>query len=103
MTDDQAEQPAVAKPVDAIADDQFNQLIAVINQRVPNAAHCRSCGKHEVTISPHVVSPLIVHNGSTMLGGTTYPQVMLICGNCGETRYHNAVVLGVQVGGGNGG
>lgn len=90
-------------PADAIPADQFKQLIDAINKRVPKAAHCRSCGKNQVSVAPHAVSPLVIHNGGTLLGGTTYPQIMLICGHCGETRYHNAVVLGVQLEGGDGG
>ncbi|MFM2301650.1 MAG: hypothetical protein RLZZ84_1386 [Pseudomonadota bacterium] len=100
---DTPDQPVQQKPADAIPEKQFEQLIEAINDRVPNAAHCRSCGKNQVSIAPHAVSPLIVHNGGTTLGGTTYPQIMLICGHCGETRYHNAVILGIQLRGDNGG
>lgn len=72
------------------------KIIAALNQRFPNSALCTCCGKSGLGLANHFVTPTIIQpGGGVMLGGMSYPQIMLICTNCGFTRHHNAVVLGV--------
>lgn len=42
-------------------------------------------------VQPTLSSPL----GGTMLGGASYPMVMLACGVCGYTEFINATLTGI--------
>ena len=66
-----------------------------INQVVPNAGNCITCGSAgTVGIAEHLVSPLIMNPGGAIaLGGPTYPQIMLSCSHCGFVRYFNYLLL----------
>lgn len=79
----------------AISASDRDKIAATLNSKVANAAMCTCCGKPGMQLAPHYVTPTVVQpNGSFFMGGTTYPQIMLVCTNCGFTRYHNAVALG---------
>jgi hypothetical protein len=54
-----------------------------------NDKSCEICGKKEWHIPPDVVTPVIYQGGFAI--GQAYPQFMLICKNCGNTKYFNAV------------
>lgn len=78
------------KTKDAIAD--------AINKKIPGSAKCNVCPDGSFMIGDHFVSLLVTSgesSGGTIIGGPTYPCVMLICGNCGHTRLHNAILLNV--------
>lgn len=55
---------------------------------------CEICSSEEWSISEELIAPPIL-NHSVMLGGTTYPQFMIICNKCGNTKYINAVISGI--------
>ncbi|MEN9717231.1 MAG: hypothetical protein RIQ99_109 [Pseudomonadota bacterium] len=90
---DTSQQAGQQQTTPVIPDGRLKALMEALNNRTQNPGKCRSCERDGVTIAPHMVSPLLIHDGGTLLGGTTYPQIMLICGYCGETRYHNVVAL----------
>lgn len=57
---------------------------------------CPFCGKPNWIAGDHLVTPIIFSGGSNlMIGGASYPQVMLISEGCGYTQYFNAVVIGI--------
>ena len=64
------------------------------NQRCPISGH------NNWFTAEHIVQPTATTGGSVVLGGTGYPQVMVICQGCGYTMYFNAVVIGLLPGGG---
>jgi predicted nucleic-acid-binding Zn-ribbon protein len=83
---------------------EYAEIQNLINQKVPNASHCVSCGKaNAVQLAAHIVTPVATSVGGTIaLQGANYPQAMLLCTNCGFTTYYNVIVLkhgqGPQVG-----
>lgn len=58
---------------------------------------CEFCGKSEWTISDELVRPLIYRSRDLYtVQNVAYPQAMIICTNCGNTKFFNAVVLGIE-------
>lgn len=56
---------------------------------------CPVCNDHKWVIGDHVVTPLMFSGDSVMIGGGTYPQVMVISQTCGYTFYVNAILCGI--------
>lgn len=56
--------------------------------------HCEVCGNENFTILEHLVSPINFGAGF-IIGGPAYPQVMAICPRCGNTKYFNAMLMGI--------
>ena len=45
-------------------------------------------------VGDHAVMPMVVgEGGATVIGGTSYPQVMVVCKTCGHTVFLNAVIV----------
>jgi hypothetical protein len=55
--------------------------------------NCEICNTNKWSISDDIVAPIIIENNGLNLGGKTYPQVMLICSNCGNTKYFNVALM----------
>lgn len=64
-----------------------------INKRV-----CDVCGHSQWNLAEDIIAPMAFSEGSIMLGGRSYPQLMVICTNCGNTKYFNAVMIGLVKG-----
>ena len=64
--------------------------IDLINEKVPQAKHCPVCSGTRV-MDDVVVSPPVKRGKAS----PWYPQVALVCGDCGYTTYHNLIVLGL--------
>jgi hypothetical protein len=62
---------------------------------VGSAKNCPICGSNNWVIADHVVAPIPSGGGGIMIGGPSYPMVMLISQPCGYTIMFNAVLLGV--------
>jgi hypothetical protein len=60
-----------------------------------SARTCPICGSNQWQIADHLVTPVILQDNSLTLGGTSYPQVMVISPKCGYTMYFNAILLGI--------
>lgn len=59
---------------------------------------CPVCNTSDWLIADHVVLPIPISGSKQLLlGGVSYPQIMVISTPCGYTRFFNAVVLGVVV------
>lgn len=56
---------------------------------------CSICNTAKWNIGDDLVIPPVFKNQGTQLGGVGYPQVMLICHNCGHTVFMNAVIAGL--------
>lgn len=55
---------------------------------------CPVCQKNQWIVGEHVVTTIKISNkGDILLGGETYPLVLLVCGNCGNTLSFNARVM----------
>jgi hypothetical protein len=57
---------------------------------------CPICGSNQWTLADHLVQPVTVgaHN-ALLLGGTSYPHVLVISPTCGYTMMLNAVIIGL--------
>jgi hypothetical protein len=65
-----------------------------INKKSLNKG-CEVCGQNHWGVSTDVVTPIVLKNNSFQLGGTSYPSVVVICNNCGNTKFINAVLAGL--------
>lgn len=72
----------------------MDPFIAKINEKIPNSATCRVCG--QPTMIPHadMVSPSTIRGKGIELGSIV-PMAMLICQNCGNTTFHNLILMGI--------
>lgn len=81
-------------------------IVAKLNELIPNAGNCLACGPMglgKVTVGHQLVTPVLTDpGGGITIGGSTMPQVPLICTNCGYTRYFNYMVLKQHITGGSG-
>ena len=67
-----------------------------LNNKWPqHKRECDICGSKDWQLTEHLVSPLVFHNGGFQLGGMSYPCVSVICKNCANTKYLNAVMMGL--------
>jgi hypothetical protein len=57
--------------------------------------HCPVCWTNEWLTAEHIVAPVAYSQGGMMIGGSVYPQIMVICKGCGHTLYFNAVMMGI--------
>lgn len=56
---------------------------------------CECCGQSNWTLAEDLVMPMNFTGNKLSLGGPTYPQIMLICTNCGNSKIFNAILAGV--------
>jgi hypothetical protein len=59
---------------------------------------CEICNASTWSLSEDLIAPTPFLGGSIVLGGRSYPQVMIICTSCGNTKYFNAVTIGIMPG-----
>lgn len=69
------------------------KIVDWINSKC-NALTCEACKQNNWVMPDDAVMP-IAYNGSINLGGSTYPQAMLVCRNCGNTKYFNLALMGL--------
>jgi len=55
---------------------------------------CEVCHTKSWTVLNDIVAPMIFDKGAMKTGAIT-PQFMIMCQNCGNTKYFNAIVSGV--------
>lgn len=54
---------------------------------------CDICGSTQWTIGEEMVTTIVVSKAKIInLNGNTYPNFVIICNNCGNTKYFNAVI-----------
>jgi hypothetical protein len=71
------------------------EALKILNSKWVKDKDCEICGKSNWTIAEDLVMPMPFTGGGLVIGGPSYPQLQVICGNCGNTKYFNAVILGV--------
>lgn len=83
--------------VDAIklAKDQKKKIQEWLEEKWTAPPGCPVCQTTNFTIADHLVTPTILADGGMMLGGPSYPQALLICDNCGHTRYFNVLRMDI--------
>ncbi len=58
-----------------------------------NGKKCEICGGNHWAVQEHSVTPIILKDGGLQLGGNAYPQVMVVCQSCSNTKYFNTVIM----------
>ena len=76
-----------------LTQEEKKEIADWISKRAPDL-RCSVCGQKHFVLADHVIAGFIHSGGGLALGGATYPQVMVICTNCGHTIQFNAVVIG---------
>lgn len=66
-----------------------------IDERTTLIGKCPVCGNRHWTLLNHFVEVPIYRGGNMLVGGESYPNVGLLCSNCGNTQLINAVVSGI--------
>jgi predicted nucleic-acid-binding Zn-ribbon protein len=56
---------------------------------------CEMCGTNGWVLGQHTVTPMMFSKEGLQLGGHAYPQVMLSCAHCGNTKFFSAVQMGI--------
>jgi putative N-acetylmannosamine-6-phosphate epimerase len=56
---------------------------------------CPVCRDRKWTILDHFIDLPIYRGGSIVMGGQSYPNIGLVCTNCGNTQLINAVISGI--------
>ncbi len=74
---------------------QKQKIVDFLNEKAPRVGSCPECGSQKMTLGDHVVQPMNASAGGVSIGGPSYPQIMIVCENCGHTKYFNAVVIGI--------
>ena len=59
--------------------------------------HCEICGDNKWTLANDLVMPLPFTGGGLMVGGTNYPHTLVLCNNCGNSKFFNAVIMGLVI------
>ena len=77
---------------DDLSLDDKEEIMAWLKKHWVTEKTCPICTRNHWIVGGHIVTPTRMRNGGMDLGGTTYPQFMIVCGNCGFTHYFNAAV-----------
>jgi hypothetical protein len=83
-----------------LTQDQKTRIADWLNKHTDNnAPKCPFCGSDVWVIGDHLIQLQVASlSGNLVLGGTAYPQVMLVSSPCGHTVFFNAVMLGLMPG-----
>ena len=83
-----------------LTDEEKKQVVRWLQSRAAGPRECAVClQRNNWVIADDLVSPSPYHRGSEVdIGRTSYPQAMLVCENCGNTVYLNAVMMGIAEG-----
>lgn len=63
----------------------------------PHKRVCEVCEGNNWVIAEDIITPVILTNLSMVIGSKAYPQVMMICSNCANTKYFNIALMGVKI------
>jgi hypothetical protein len=79
----------------SLSKNQQEKALKWLNEKWKKDASCEVCGEKNWQLVGDMVSPLIMSGNNINLGGNSYPSVSLVCKNCANTKYFNAVVMGL--------
>lgn len=72
------------------------QAIKWLEEKWPeHKRECDICGQKQWNIPSFLVFPHPYNQPVQLFSGGIAPQVMVICKNCGNTKYLNAVIMGI--------
>jgi hypothetical protein len=72
------------------------RIVAAIREKAPQFSRCSICGHSNWALQDQLVIHVLQDNPKAfMLGGPSLPCVVIVCANCGNTYFLNAMVLGL--------
>lgn len=78
-----------------MTEDDKKKFISWLEEKWPNEKRpCEVCGLLHWQLSSDITTPMVFY-GNMVHFGNAYPKFMVICTNCGNTKYFNAVIAGV--------
>lgn len=75
--------------------DQRHKFESWINSKTTLIGKCPVCAERRWTLLDDILEVRPFNGGGLVVGGATYPHVGLMCTNCGNTQFINAVVSGI--------
>lgn len=54
---------------------------------------CEVCGHDQWALGDDLITPLAFSPNSIDIGNKNYPNVLLMCNNCGNSKFFNAVIM----------
>lgn len=57
---------------------------------------CEVCKNTHWQLAEDLIMPLPFIGGGLTVGGNSYPSVLLICNNCGNSKFFNAVIMKIE-------
>jgi hypothetical protein len=88
------EQKPGQPPSSNLTEDQKKKAEHWFQTRASKAV-CPVCYSRTWTILPDMLAPPTFHAGSMVLGGVSYPHIVMACTTCGNSQFINAIVAGV--------
>ena len=71
-----------------------DKFIAYLDQKW-GTRPCTMCGQSSWGVNDSVFQLIEFHKGAFIIGGSALPVIPVICKNCGNTVFVNAVVAGI--------
>jgi len=79
----------------ALSPEERATAVAWINEKTKNDT-CPVCGTNSWALGEHLLQGTAFRPGGVFLGGPFYPQVFIVCLNCGYTRQFIASHIGID-------
>jgi predicted nucleic-acid-binding Zn-ribbon protein len=73
--------------------EQVDNIKVWLREKVVNP--CEACGDSNWLINERIVAPMNFSANGALSGGKVLPHFCVICKNCGNTRFFNAVLTGI--------
>jgi len=66
-----------------------------LTQKWTKNKECEICGSNQWTLAEGLVMSMPFVGRAFVIGGPSYPQLQIICNTCGNTKFLNAVIMGI--------
>ena len=77
--------------------EEREQISSAIQAKAPQVNRCPICLNQDWSLQDGFAVPGIQDNISRIvIGGPVLPSVVIVCTNCGNTHFLNALILGLQ-------
>lgn len=78
-----------------LSKEDVEKVIKWFKKHWTQPAKCDVCGKFEWTIGKTIIAPMNIVNSEVKITGQLYPQILVLCKHCGNTKYFNAIIMGL--------
>ena len=79
-----------------LTDAEKQTIVDWLKERVPEGPpNCAVCAKKDWFVGDILVAPLHYDGKGIKLGGAVYPNAVLVCKNCANTVFLNAIMMGI--------